>query len=104
MRNVTELDFPTFTESVRETARGGEADAFGITYARCKLMLVIMESLGPHRDSKNQRETERQCTSLVVAKSGEVETPTSRNLTATLGRELCWSHMTKRNLNRHMLQ
>ena len=32
---ATELDFPTFTERIRDTARGGGADAFGIVYEQC---------------------------------------------------------------------
>ena len=46
---ATELDFPTFTERIRDAARGGGADAFGTVYEHYKPLLAdhaAAEALG----------------------------------------------------------
>ena len=46
---ATELDFPTFTERIRGTARGGRADAYGVAYEHYKPLLsdhAAAEALG----------------------------------------------------------
>ena len=87
---ATELDFPTFTERIRDTARGGRADAFGIDSVRALHTPVGRPRSGrgtgqvcqPDSDSTDQRETVRG-DGMHKPGSGEVrnqrQTPTATN-------------------------
>ena len=76
---ATELDFPTFTERIRDAAWRGGADTFGIVYEHYKPLLAdhaAAEALGTFANliataQISERLCEAMaCTSLVAAKSG----------------------------------
>ena len=97
MRSATELDDPTFADTIRNASRRGGADAIGLVYEHYKPMLadhVALKALVRYANLVATCQTGEMlqetmaCTRVVAATSGakgEVWTTADGDNTATIG-------------------